>query len=84
MKSKMPIYCCYKKCDKYPLKWVTYPDRQHQEMTCAAHQSLQIFVSTIPAFKPEFVEINSLNDFKKLQWFIGLANGNYEFMYVDE
>lgn len=53
-------------------------------MTCAAHQSLQIFVSTIPAFKPEFVEINLLNAYKKLQWFIGLANGNYEFMYVDE
>jgi len=43
MKSKMPIYCCYEKCDEYPLKLITYAQRQHKEITCAAHQSLKIF-----------------------------------------
>lgn len=34
-------------------------------MTHAAHQSLQIFVSIVPAFKPQFVEINLLNDLQE-------------------
>lgn len=39
MKNKMLIYCFYKKCDEYPLKLITYPHKQHEEMTCCTSVS---------------------------------------------